>query len=75
MIAQTTIANVEYDGSPDAVRAELERLGIAQTEAARLLRIDPRTMRRYLQDTTTKGHVPIPFPHLALLKLANPVRR
>ncbi len=33
--------------TPDQLRAALDRLGLTQVGAARLLGIDPRTMRRY----------------------------
>lgn len=65
---------IDYDPSGDVIRAELERLGLAQTEAADLLRIDPRTLRRYLQEPGTPGHAVMPFPHFALLKTTRPRR-
>lgn len=37
------------------LRQKLEREGLSQSEAARLIGIDPRSMRRYL-----KGDTPIP---------------
>lgn len=33
--------------TPDQLRTTLDRLGLTQVGAARLLGIDPRTMRRY----------------------------
>ncbi|MGE5877199.1 hypothetical protein [Klebsiella quasipneumoniae] len=39
-----------YNPSPDYLRALLASAGVSQSEAARLLRIDPRTMRSYLSD-------------------------
>ncbi len=34
--------------TPAALRAQLGRLGLTQTAAARLLGVDPRTMRRWI---------------------------
>ncbi len=39
-----------YNPSPEYLRALLASAGVSQSEAARLLRIDPRTMRSYLSD-------------------------
>lgn len=70
MIHLRDIRRVDWGATPAAIRAELDRLGLAQTEAAALLRIDPRTMRRYLQEPGTAGHTPMPFGSFALLRLA-----
>lgn len=43
------------DMTPNQLRAALDRLGLTQVGAARLLGIDPRTMRRYCS-----GTLPIP---------------
>jgi len=41
----------KHNPSPDYLRALLARAGLSQSEAARLLGIDPRTMRSYLSDS------------------------
>lgn len=52
----------------EMIRAELDRLGLAITEAASLLRINERTLRRYLQEPGSAGYTPMPFATYALLK-------
>lgn len=41
--------------TPDELRAQLDRLGLSQSGAARYLEVDPRTMRRW-----AAGDIPIP---------------
>lgn len=71
MIHQSTIHRLVYDPSPDVIRRQLARLKLTQAEGAALLRVDPRTMRRWLQEGP--GSSPIPFAALAILKSAEPV--
>lgn len=74
MIRPTALELLEAP-TPEAIRLEIERLGLAQTELAALLRIAPRTLRRYLQAPGTDGYVPMPFPTFALIKhLRAPIR-
>lgn len=70
MIRTADIEGIRIRGAPTEkmIRAELERLGMAITEAALMLRINDRTMRRYLQEPGTAGYTPMPFPIFALLK-------
>lgn len=69
-----TIHRLVYDTDPDVVRRQLARLKMTQAEAAALLRVDPRTMRRWLQEGP--GSSPIPFAALAVLKTTDvPVDR
>lgn len=46
------------------LRAVLDRLGLSQSEASRLLGIDPRTMRRWVLDEQ-----PVPSPVAILFRL------
>lgn len=46
------------------LRAILDRLGLSQSEASRLLGIDPRTMRRWVLDEQ-----PVPAPVAILFRL------
>lgn len=69
MIRMQDVRRVDWAATPDNIRRELERLGLAQTEAAALLRIDPRTMRRYLQEPGSPGAAHMPFGSFALLRL------
>lgn len=55
--------------TPERVRRELDRLGLSQTEGAALLRVNERTMRRYLQDPGSPGSTPMPFGSFALLRM------
>lgn len=50
--------------TPDAFRALLERVGLSQVAAAKLLRVDGRTARRW-----ASGEAPIPFTAWAILTL------
>jgi DNA-binding transcriptional regulator YiaG len=50
--------------TPAQLRAVLDRLGLSQSEAARLLSIDPRTMRRWVLDEQ-----PVPAPVAILFRL------
>lgn len=64
------VHRIPYIPTPECVRKELDRLGITQAEAAELIRVDPRTMRRYLQEPKTEGSTPMPFGCYALLRLS-----
>jgi hypothetical protein len=55
--------------TPAMVREQIERLGWTQGEAAAYLRVDPRTMRRWLASTESPTAAPIPFAYYALLRL------
>lgn len=46
---------------------QLARMKLTQVEASRLLGIDSRSFRRYLQQTDTRGYRPPPPPVLRLL--------
>lgn len=46
--------------TPTDLRAQLARLGLTQTGAARLLGVNPRTVRRWLED----GDIPPPVVRL-----------
>ena len=54
--------------TPDELRAQLDRLGLTQVGAARLLDVDERTVRRW-----ATGNVPIPRAVEMLLPLLSPV--
>lgn len=43
----------KHNPSPEYLRALLAKAGLSQSEAARLIGIDPRTMRSYLSDAAT----------------------
>lgn len=53
--------------TPDALRAHLDRLGLTQVGAARLLEVDARTVRRW-----ATGDVPIPKAVEMLLERLTP---
>lgn len=57
---------------PAAINKELDRLELTQVGAAELLRINPRTMRRYLQEPGTRGSLTMPFVSFALLMTIQP---
>ena len=69
MITAQDINKVPYTPTPENIRAQLERLKINQVEAAHLLRVDERTMRRYLQEPGSPGSTTMPFGSFALLRL------
>lgn len=69
MIHLKEVRRVPADPAPETVRSELERLGLSQVDGAKLLHVDPRTMRRYLQPVGTPGALRMPFAQFALLKL------
>lgn len=69
MIRINEVRRASTKPTPEKVRAELERLGLSQTAAADLLRIDERTMRRYVQPVDTEGYAEMPFASFALLQL------
>ena len=48
--------------TPASLRALIERLGISQIETARLIGVDPSTIRRYLS-----GRLTVPEPTTRLL--------
>lgn len=50
--------------SPTELRQTLEALGLQQTECARLLGTNPRTLRRWVLD-----EIPVPHPVAILLRL------
>ena len=50
--------------TPDELRAALTRLGLTQSGAARLLHVEPRTVRRWIA-----GDRDIPGPAVVLLRL------
>lgn len=70
MIKMKDVHRIPYTPAPECVRKELDRLGITQAEAAELIRVNERTMRRYLQEPATEGSTPMPFGGYALLRLA-----
>jgi hypothetical protein len=72
MIRKRDLEDIEYDGDNTLAREEIERLGVSKESAAALLRIDPRTMRRYLQESGTEGSTPMPFSAYALLRNLKP---
>ena len=51
------------------IRDALAAAGLSQTDAARLLGIDGRTMRRYCADAQTPSYRPLPEPTRRLLSL------
>lgn len=57
----------------DDPRTLLDRLGLTQTGAARLLGIDGRTMRRYCDQPGAAGHRELPEPTRRLLLLMQDV--
>lgn len=69
MISANEIERVTFNHTPEEIEAQLRRLRLTQVEGAELLRIHPRTMRRYLQAPGTPGSTPMPFPTFALLRL------
>jgi DNA-binding transcriptional regulator YiaG len=50
--------------TPAELRASLTRLNLSQVGAARLLNVDPRTMRRWIS-----GEIAVPGPVVVLLDL------
>lgn len=70
MITPSVIQRVAEPGHED-VKAELARLGLSAAAAADLLRINLRTMQRYLQPPGTSGATPCPFAVFVLLRLLN----
>lgn len=70
MITTDDIKRLRQEPTPDNVRAQLDRLQLTQQEGAALLRINERTMRRYLQEPGTSGAAAMPFSSFALLRLA-----
>ncbi len=62
------LKQIKWPAKVADVRAHIERLGIPQTEAARLLRIDPRTMRTYVSETDGKKSISkMPFASYVVL--------
>lgn len=53
--------------TPDELRAELARLGLSQTGAARALRVNEKTVRRW-----ATGEIPVPFAVALLLVKLTP---
>lgn len=70
MIRMIDVHRIPYEPTPEQIKAELDRLGINQVEGAELIRVDPRTFRRYMQAPRTEGSTPMPFGSFALLRLA-----
>lgn len=69
MIKLQEVRRIDWSPTPDNIKAELERLGLTQVQAAELLRINPRSMRAYLQARGTKNAATMPFGSFALLRL------
>lgn len=69
MITIDSLKRIRQEPTPANIRAQLGRLGLTQQQGAELLRINPRTMRRYLQEPGTPGSVPMPFPTFVLLRM------
>jgi transcriptional regulator with XRE-family HTH domain len=46
---------------PAYLRDLLEAAGLSQQQAAHALGVDPRTLRRWLQEPGTEGAAPIPY--------------
>lgn len=69
MIHMKEVRRTPWQPTRDDIQRELDRLGLLQTEAADLLRINQRSFRRYLQDPGTPGHAVMPFSSFVLLRL------
>jgi DNA-binding transcriptional regulator YiaG len=65
MITRKQLDAVRYAPSPESVQAQLHRLGLSQVDAASLLGVSDRTMRRWLSEEGTW----IPFSAYAILAL------
>lgn len=57
--------------TPEEFRAEIARLGLSQVEAARVLRLAPRSVRRYVASETA-DRAPIPWAVGELLRRMTP---
>ena len=51
----------KYNPDPAYLRELLEKAGVGQQEAARLLRIDGRTFRYYFADPSMSKHIDAPY--------------
>lgn len=69
MITIDSVKRMRQEPTPENIRAQLDRLGMTQEEGAALLRVNPRTMRRYLQVPGTPGSTPMPFSTFTLLRM------
>jgi transcriptional regulator with XRE-family HTH domain len=56
-----TINKSNHNPSPEYLRGLIESAGISQREAARRLKIDERTIRRYLTLSTNKSYIECPY--------------
>ena len=54
--------------TPADFRAALAELGLTETLAAAVLRVDVRTIRRWKQEPGTKGHRAMPGPAVAMVE-------
>ena len=53
--------------TPAEVRSALSRLDLSQVELARILRVSPQTVRRWVQPRDAPSHAPIPARAVAVL--------
>mgnify|MGYP003614543333 CR=1 FL=1 len=61
-----------YNPNPDYLRSLIEQASLTQTDAAKLVGVDPRTMRRYLAFTDSKNYIKAPYAvQYCLERLAN----
>ena len=61
-----------YNPNPDYLRSLIEQASLTQTGAAKLVGVDPRTMRRYLAFTDSKNYIKAPYAvQYCLERLAN----
>ena len=53
--------------TPAELRATLDRLDLSQVGLARILRVSPQTVRRWVQPPDASSHAPIPAWAIAVL--------
>ncbi len=60
--------------NPTALRSALKEVNLTPHRAARLLGVNPRTVRRWLQDPGEPGYRPVPPMTVVILSLMDRMR-